>query len=432
MSKKHTGFLLFCLVLAAALFALNNVRSPSGFGSGFPGPAAWVMHGAEPGAQGGAQTPHEEEAEGVLKNGETFFDLFQKLGLDIGELDMIEKASAGIYDIGMLAAGHPYSIRTDTKKRVLRLAYRIDDTSWLEVSRKKEGFHAEKTAVQYERRIAHTGGILHGNLVNSVQDVQLALRLADIFAWDIDFATDLRRGDTFKLVVEELYLDGEFKGFGRILSAEFVNDGRTYRAYRFEADGREAYYDQEGKSLQRTFLKAPLSYRRISSGYTKRRYHPILKIYRPHPGVDYAAPKGTPVSAVGDGSVVFAGYKGANGNLVVIKHGGQYKTYYGHLSAIARGIRTGAGVTQGQVIGRVGMTGMATGPHLDYRVKHRGHFVNPLTLDMPRRKRLSGPLMAAFRLFRENMDALLNTVQPDGSAVARAYPREEKTLPASP
>ncbi|MEJ2254677.1 MAG: peptidoglycan DD-metalloendopeptidase family protein [Nitrospirota bacterium] len=400
MSKKRTGFLLFCLVLAAALFALNNVRSPSGFGSGFPGPAAWVMHGAEPGAQGGAQTPHEEEAEGVLKNGETFFDLFQKLGLDIGELDMIEKASAGIYDIGMLAAGHPYSIRTDTKKRVLRLAYRIDDTSWLEVSRKKEGFHAEKTAVQYERRIAHTGGILHGNLVNSVQDVQLALRLADIFAWDIDFATDLRRGDTFKLVVEELYLDGEFKGFGRILSAEFVNDGRTYRAYRFEADGREAYYDQEGKSLQRTFLKAPLSYRRISSGYTKRRYHPILKIYRPHPGVDYAAPKGT--------------------------------TYYGHLSAIARGIRTGAGVTQGQVIGRVGMTGMATGPHLDYRVKHRGHFVNPLTLDMPRRKRLSGPLMAAFRLFRENMDALLNTVQPDGSAVARAYPREEKTLPASP
>jgi murein DD-endopeptidase MepM/ murein hydrolase activator NlpD len=255
-------------------------------------------------------------------------------------------------------------------------------------------------------------GVIRDNLVSAIDDLQLALDLTDIFAWDIDFTTDLRKGDTFRLMVEELWLGGAFKRYGKIVSAEFVNDRRSYHAYRFELDGEADYYDRGGKSLRRAFLKAPLSYRRISARYTKRRYHPVLKTYRPHLGIDYAAPRGTPVSSVGDGTVVLAAYRGANGRQVVIKHPGGYKTYYGHLSRIKKGIRKGKKIRQGQVIGYVGNTGRATGPHLDYRVKLKGRFVNPLKLKLPRGRTITGPLRADFMEFRERMDSALSSVDP--------------------
>ena len=227
-------------------------------------------------------------------------------------------------------------------------------------------------------------------------------------------------------MVECCYLNDEFKKYGDILSAEFVNNGQTYHAYRFEHDGKAEYYGDNGKSLRRAFLKAPLSFRRISSRFSKKRFHPILKIFRPHLGVDYAASTGTPVSSVGDGTVIFAGYKGQNGNLVAIKHPNGFKTYYGHLSRIPRGIKKGGKVRQGQIIGYVGATGLATGPHLDYRIKKHNTFVNPLTLNMPRGSSIPKAEMSDFKNFRDTMDARLASITPPAFTVAETNTVDKK------
>lgn len=371
------------------------------------------------------EAPVEEtftEVSDSVKTGETFFDIFKKNNMDLGELYDISRASSDIYDLKNIDSGRKYSIRLDDQNRVLRFSYCIDDDSVLNIARTAEGFSAEKTAVEYEKRIAHIGGVVKDNLASSMDDPLLALRLSDILAWDIDFTTDLRDGDTYKIVVEELWLDGEFKKYGEILSTEFTNNGQTYYAYRFEYDGEADYYDSEGKSVRRAFLKAPLSYRRISSGFTHRRLHPILRIYRPHLGVDYSAPTGTPVSAVGDGTVAEAGYKGQNGRQVVIRHPNGYVTYYGHLSRIAKAARTGAKVKQGQVIGYVGSTGLATGPHLDYRIKLGGRFIDPLRLKMPRGGSVPASLMAEFEALKDRMDTRLASI----SVVAVSEDAREK------
>ncbi len=249
----------------------------------------------------------------------------------------------------------------------------------------------------------------------------LALELSEIFAWDIDFTTDLRKGDTYRLVVEELWHNGEFRKHGRILAAEFSNNGVTHQAYFHEHKGKPGYYDPKGKSMRRAFLKAPLSYRRISSGYGNRR-HPITKRYQTHKAVDYAAPRGTPVSAVGDGTVVHAGYKGPNGNLVIIRHPNGYKTYYLHLHKIARGVRRGRKVTQGQVIGTVGSTGRATGPHLDFRIKKGKRFINPLKLVIPKDPGLPASALDEYRTLRSRMEARLSSIPVE--EIARLNGRE--------
>jgi murein DD-endopeptidase MepM/ murein hydrolase activator NlpD len=242
--------------------------------------------------------------------------------------------------------------------------------------------------------------------------VMLALQLSDIFAWDIDFSTDLRNRDTFKIVAEALYRNGEFKKYGEIISAEFMNNGRTYHAYRFQVNGKADYFDDDGKSLKKAFLKAPLSFRRISSTFSRGRFHPVLKIYRPHHGLDYAAPTGTPVSSVSDGTVVFAGRKGQYGKFIMVRHKNGYKTCYGHLSRIGKGIRKGVGVEQGEVIGYVGSTGLATGPHLHYEIRINNRPVNPLTVKLPDGDPIPRSLMAEFVKFRERMTAQFALITP--------------------
>jgi murein DD-endopeptidase MepM/ murein hydrolase activator NlpD len=300
---------------------------------------------------------------------------------------------------------------------VLSLTYQIDDDVLLNVTRFDPEFRAEKIVIPYEKRERSLGGIIENNLYetlgNDGESALLPYALSDIFSWDIDFTTDLRKGDTFRFVVEELWLGGRFKRFGEVLAAEFVNDGTTYRAFRYEGpDGRGGYYDDEGKSLQRSFLKAPLSYRRISSGFTFNRMHPILKIRRPHLGIDYVAPRGTPVSALGDGTVQFAGYKGANGNLVILKHSKGFTTYYGHLGKIRTGIRRGVRVAQGDVIGYVGSTGYATGPHLDFRMKQANRFVNPLKVHIPRGGGIPKQLLADYDEKRHALGLALASIVP--------------------
>jgi murein DD-endopeptidase MepM/ murein hydrolase activator NlpD len=287
--------------------------------------------------------------------------------------------------------------------------YWIDDDNTLNITRSDSGFYAEKVPIPYEKRILYMDRTIKDNLISSAgegkEGLMLALNISDIFAWDIDFTSDLRNEDTFRVIVEGLYLDGEFRKYGDILCVEFVNNGKTYQAYRFEYEGKTDYYDSEGKTLRRAYLKAPLSFRRISSTFSNGRFHPILKRYRPHHGLDYAAPAGTPVSAIGSGTVVFSGIKGDYGKFVIIKHPNGYKSYYGHLSKIEKNIRIGVRVEQGQIIGYVGATGLATGPHLHYELRINDKPVNPLTVNLPRGKSIPATMMAEFRQSRDEMDS---------------------------
>jgi murein DD-endopeptidase MepM/ murein hydrolase activator NlpD len=346
-------------------------------------------------------TQEEQGISDVVKSGETMFDIFQKHGLNISELFLLKEASAKVHRLRNISTGQPYRIELGADNSILSLTYQISDGALLTISRSDTGYRAEKIVTPYETRERKLGGIIESNLYEALgksgKSSLLAYTLADVFSWDIDFTTDLRRGDTFKVVVEELWRDGRFQRYGYILAAEFVNNGITHRAYRFEGkDGRAGYYDEKGKSLQRSFLKAPLSYRRISSRFSYSRRHPILKIRRPHLAVDYVAPRGTPVSALGDGTVRFAGYKGPNGNLVIIRHPKGFTTYYGHLHKIRRGIRRGVRVAQGQIIGYVGSTGRATGPHLDFRMKKGNRFINPLRVNVPRSAGIPKDLFADY------------------------------------
>ncbi|MDI6727861.1 MAG: peptidoglycan DD-metalloendopeptidase family protein [Thermodesulfovibrionales bacterium] len=363
------------------------------------------------------------EISGTVKKGETLFNIFKKYNLNITELFKIKEASANIHRLREVYPGQPYKIIIDDNNRINSFIYWIDDDSVLNIGRTEYGFCAEKKAVEYEKRTLHLGGVIKDNLMSSIgsgiENMTLALQLSDIFAWDIDFATDLRNGDTFKILVEGMYLNGEFKKFGNIFSAEFVNNGEAYRAYRFEHDGKVDYYDNEGKSLRRAFLKAPLSFRRVSSGFSINRFHPVLKIYRPHHGLDYAAPVGTPVSAIGDGKVFFAGYKGGYGKLIIIKHPNGYKTYYGHLSRFGRDIKSGTRVKQGQVIGYVGSTGLATGPHLHYEVRVNNRPVNPTTVKSLKGNSIPKKLMAEFRGFKNQMDERFASIIPAAMVIAK-------------
>jgi murein DD-endopeptidase MepM/ murein hydrolase activator NlpD len=324
-----------------------------------------------------------------------------------------------------LYPGRTYKIAVDEDNRIDSFDYWIDEENMLSVKRDGAGFSAEKVCVEYEKRVQHLDGIIQDNLIASMGDgreqVMLALRLSDIFAWDIDFTSDLRRGDIYTVVVEGYYLNGEFRKYGDVLSAEFVNNGEFYNAYRFESNGEVDYFDAEGRSLKRAFLKAPLNFRRISSHFSHNRFHPILRIYRPHHGLDYSAPSGTPVSAVCEGTVLFSGYKKQYGNLVIIRHPNSWKTYYGHLSRIAKDVRKGRKVAQGQVIGAVGSTGLATGPHLHYELRIHNKPANPLAMKMPRGKAVPQNLRAEFRQFRENMDARITSIRAPYVAYAEKH-----------
>jgi len=357
-----------------------------------------------------------QEITGNIKKGETLFDIFRKYKLDMGDLYKIRQASASIYRLRELHPGRPYKIVLDRTEQIDSFTYGMDEDSFLNVSRADTGYRAEKVSIAYEERLLHIGGTIKNNLIGSMgegnENLLLALQLSDIFAWDIDFTADLRNGDTFKIVVAGLHLDGKFKKYGDIISAEFSNNGKVYRAYAFEQSGKIDYYDETGRSLRKAFLKAPLSFRRISSGFSGGRYHPILRTYRPHHGLDYAAAVGTPVSAAGDGTVVFAGRKGQYGNLIIITHRNGYKTYYGHLSAYGKGIRNGVPVKQGRIIGYVGATGLATGPHLHYEMRLNGRPVNPVSLKIPSGVVLSGKMLPAFRRFKERMDSEFAAIKP--------------------
>ena len=259
-----------------------------------------------------------------------------------------------------------------------------------------------KKTVPYKVEVSRIEGQIALSLFTAVESIgegpELAMKLADIFAWEIDFIRDIRSGDSFSAIVEKRYYKGKFRDYGRILAARFVNNGEEHEGFFYEnAKGRPGYYNAEGKNLRKAFLKVPLSFTRISSRFSWNRLHPVLHIYRPHLGVDYAAPTGTPVKAIGDAVVVSAGWNRGGGRTVHLRHINGYQSKYLHLSRFGRGIKKGAEVKQGQVIGYVGSSGLATGPHLDFRVMKGGKYINPTAMKNPRADSLTTAEMVDFR-----------------------------------
>jgi murein DD-endopeptidase MepM/ murein hydrolase activator NlpD len=372
----------------------------------------------------GSQTLEKLEIAGVIRKGETLFDIFKRSGLDLKDLSPLRESTAGVHRLSDLLPGQPYRITIDGEKRITAFEYWINEDCCVNVRREESGFSAEKITLEYEKRLLYVMGAIEETLITSIGEGReiLALDLSDIFAWDIDFNTDLRKGDTFLVIVEGLFRDDLFKKYGNILAAEFNNDGKAFRAYRFEVTGRAGYYDAGGNSLRKQFLKAPLSFRCISSGFSRSRMHPILRIRRPHNGVDYVAPTGTPVSATADGRVMFSGYKGQYGRLVILRHRNGYETYYGHLSRIKGGIRNGSNVSQGQVIGYVGSTGLATGPHLHFEMRRNHRPLNPRKAEIPRGAPIPAEMMAAFKNSRDRLDRQMASFRPSDMAQARPQP----------
>lgn len=305
----------------------------------------------------------------------------------------IVEAARQAFDPRRLRADQPYRLERTVDGLVRLFEYKIDADRFLRIVGLDGGgeapprFDAEVVPYEKQRGTVSLRGAIdrdRPSLVAAVQaageSVLLAMALAEVFAGDIDFNNDLQPGDEFAVVFEKELSDGAFAGYGPILAAEFRNDGRTLKAFRYEPPGgRPGYYDEQGRSLRRFFLRSPLKFEpRISSGFTYRRLHPILGTWRAHPAIDYAAPTGAPVVAVASGVVVQAGWAGGGGKTVTIRHTNGYESSYLHLSAFAPGIRAGVRVAQGEVIGRVGSTGLATGPHLDFRLRKNGRWVNPL------------------------------------------------------
>jgi murein DD-endopeptidase MepM/ murein hydrolase activator NlpD len=337
----------------------------------------------------------------------------------------MQKSIRPVYNLQHLRVGRPYKITVTKDGRLHRFTYNLDTRRRLEVKRQGDLYSGQILAIVYTHkpRIIQVTvrDSLHEVLTEQGETSKIAVDLSDIFAWNIDFNTDLRAGDTFKVMIDERYQDGKLVGYNRILAAEISNRQRLYQALYYPPGDKGShgdYYRPDGTSMRGMFLRSPLRYTRITSRFSRRRFHPILKRYRPHWGIDYAAPSGTPVRSVADGIVSWVGRKGDNGKMVKIRHKKVYTTYYLHLSRYAHKIRVGRHVKQGQVIGYVGATGLATGPHLDFRITKRGKYLNPL-----RHKNIQAPPLPqkALPTFRAYAKQLLTELQFASSHARSQY-----------
>lgn len=321
--------------------------------------------------------------------GTTFSQFFSELGVATDTTMAILESSKKAHDLSRIVAGRELALIYNATSSVLeKLVYQIDTEGQLEIKNAENGWLAATSTIVYEIRDRSVAGVIDTSLYEAIigqgLDERLALALAETFAWQIDFAADIQKGDSFKAIYEERYLEGQYVMPGRILAAEFINAGEAFRGYLFEGQSTKGgYYDERGNSLQKIFLKSPLQYKYISSGYTYARVNPVTKKISPHRGIDYAASYGTPAVSVGDGTIIQAGWNGPYGLSVMVRHNDTYRTRYGHFQSLARGIRVGAKVKQGQVVGYVGSTGEATGPHLHYEMHKFGGHVNPFRVEVP-------------------------------------------------
>lgn len=320
---------------------------------------------------------------GSFKSGDTASDVLG-LFLPLTEIFLLEKQSRPVFSFTRFKQGQPFEISL-LQERFVSFVYDIDDQTRLVIKKEQDSYDIRKIPIQYDIREAVISVSIASSIYAAVKKAgyctSLAGDLADIFAWDIDFAKDIQPGDRFQVLVKQRYRDDTFQGYGNILAAVFVNKGTVHKAFLFtDADGHAGYYDGNGQSLQKAFLKSPVNFSKITSYFSASRLHPILKTSRPHPGVDYAAPKNTPIKTVADGTITQMAYNNTMGRYITIRHCNGYETSYFHMNAYAAGMKKGAAVFQGDVIGYVGKTGLATGYHLCFRVEKNGKPVNPLKI----------------------------------------------------
>ncbi len=342
-----------------------------------------------------------------IPSGANFVQLASQYGVATSTAQKILAAAKDKYDLAKIVSGRELALVFDNAAGGLKkLVYKIDNDSRLiaqaEIPAEGEDptWSAKTEAIPYELKEKSAGSVisksLYETIINAGLDERLALALAEAFAWQIDFATDIQEGDSFKVIYEERYLDGGYVMPGKILAASFINNGEQFKAFYFKGEKTEAgYYDENGAALQKVFLKSPLQYKYISSGFSYGRVNPITKVMSPHRAIDYAAAYGTPAVSVGDGTVIQAGWNGPYGISVTVHHNETYSTIYGHFSSLAKGIRVGAKVKQGQVVGYVGSTGQSTGPHLHFELHKYGAKVNPFKEEVPPGQPVDGSDMAA-------------------------------------
>lgn len=356
--------------------------------------------------------------QGTVGQGQTAGAIFAKYGLSPLMTDKADKACRDVFNLRNMRAGNNYTafISNDSLSRLKHFVYEQNRTEYVVVSFFGDSVCAHKHIkdVTLKRRMGEAS--IKSSLWNAMVDANmspaLAMELSEVYAWTIDFF-GLQEGDKVKVIYDEQFVDSTRIGNGRIWGAVFTHGGKDNYAIPFMQDGRVSYWDEKGQSLRKSMLKAPLQYSRISSRFSNSRMHPVLRIRRPHHGVDYAAPAGTPVVAVGDGTVIFKGWDSkGGGNVIKIKHNNTYETNYLHLRGFAKGIATGKRVSQGQVIGYVGSTGVSTGPHLDYRVKRNGTPIDPLKMVAEPAEPISKENKAKFEFVRDRIIAELEGKLP--------------------
>ncbi|SNT26565.1 Murein DD-endopeptidase MepM and murein hydrolase activator NlpD, contain LysM domain [Noviherbaspirillum humi] len=358
-----------------------------------------------------------------VRPGDTLATLLKRLGVDDEAAASFIKADALARNVLQLKAGRQVQAQTSASGALQRLSATLVDTAGnpvktIVVSRDGDKFKSSETSAKLERRIEMQSGEIRSSLFAATDAAQIpdsvASQIVDMFSTNIDFAADLRRGDRFNVVYETFWQDGEFVRAGRVLAGEFVNNGSTYQAVWFDEPGNRqggGYYAFDGRSLKKAFLKSPLEFSRISSGFSMRS-HPISGQWKQHQGVDFAAAVGTPIRAAGDGVIDFIGTQNGYGNVVVIKHWNDYSTAYAHMSRFAGGLHKGSKIGQGEVIGYVGMTGWSTGPHLHYEFRVNNTPRDPLSIEVPNAQALAGAELQRFRSVASDMQHRFALLSP--------------------
>jgi murein DD-endopeptidase MepM/ murein hydrolase activator NlpD len=369
----------------------------------------------------------------IVGHNDTLDRIFRKLQLSLADLASLRALPGLRKQLDRLHVGEAlkFSVRGE---EVLALERQLSPSETLKVVRAPDGFSSDVIENPLEKDVRTATGTIRSSLFQAAGaagiEEQTAMEIAEIFAWDIDFVLDIQQGDSFRVTYEGVSQDGEYVGDGAILAVEFVNGGNTYRAVRFTSpDGTSAYYTPQGQSLRKAFIRAPVAFTRISSRFNPSRRHPVLNRLRAHKGVDYAAPIGTPVHAAGEGKVRFVGRKGGYGNVVEIDHAGGVTTVYGHLSKFARGLSRGDRVRQSDVVAYVGMTGLATGPHLHYEYLVRGVHKDPQNVPLPKAEPVPATLLADFR--RATAPLLATLAAPANGSAALAASSAPAASPAA-
>lgn len=358
----------------------------------------------------------------VVANGDTLSTVFAKVGLSPAVMHAVLASSPDAKQLSRLKIGQTLEFQLTEQGELASLRSKLNSLETLALEQTPKGYVFKKEQVKPEVSTAYARGEIDSSLFLAAKRAglshNLTMDLANVFGYDIDFALDIRKGDSFEVIFEEKTVEGQRVGTGNILAARFTNRGKTYSAVRYTSkDGTTSYYNADGTSMRKAFIRTPVDFARISSRFSNGRKHPILNKIRAHKGVDYAAPHGTPIKSAGDGKVLLAGRKGGYGNTVIIQHGQRYRTLYAHMQGFAKGVRNGSTVKQGQIIGYIGTTGLSTGPHLHYEFQVDGVHVDPLGLklpmadpiaksEMPRFMQQSQPLMARMDEERATMLAL--------------------------